>query len=222
PLAVGKPYIWTRIVSPYFAWRTYKFVANTRYGKLMAGDTIEMLQQYIYFFGVWEPDLTRFISRRLKSGDTFVDVGANIGYYSMLASTLVGKSGRVVSIEASPETFQALESNLARNSIENVRAINMAASDSQGSLKLYRGHVFNIGLATVIQEQGFEFECEVAAAPLTSILQPVEIRNARLIKIDVEGAELSVVSGLLPLLHSGHPELEVIVEIHPDHLAKQG
>src|SRR5256885_10098625 len=67
PLTAGKPVIWTRVVAPYFAWRSYEFVAKTAFGKLMAGDTIEMLQQYVYFFGVWEPDLTRWIGRRLST-----------------------------------------------------------------------------------------------------------------------------------------------------------
>jgi hypothetical protein len=89
-------------------------------------------------------------------------------------------------------------------------------------LKLFRSHVYNIGLTTVVKEQGFEFECEVDAAPLSAILRPEEMQNARLVKIDVEGAELSDVSGMLPLLCSGRADLEIIVEVHPDHLAQQG
>jgi FkbM family methyltransferase len=222
PLVGGKHVFWTRVVAPYFAWRSYKFVASTVFGKQLAGDTIEMLQQYIYFFGVWEPDLTRWITRRLAPGDTFIDVGANIGYYSLLASTLVGDAGQVVAIEASPEIFRALQSNLARNSVKNVRAENVAASDRKEVLELFRGHVFNTGLTTLVKEQGFEFECEVDAAPLSTILREEEMQNARLVKIDVEGAELSVIGGMLPLLCSGRADLEIIIEVHPEHLAQQG
>jgi FkbM family methyltransferase len=222
PLVGGKHAFWTRVVAPYFAWHSYKFVASTVFGKQLAGDTIEMLQQYIYFFGVWEPDLTRWITRRLAPGDTFIDVGANIGYYSVLASMLVGDAGQVVAIEASPEIFRALQSNLARNSVKNVRAANLAVSDCKRALKLFRGHVYNTGLTTVVEEQGFEFECEVDAAPLSTILRPEEMQTARLIKIDVEGAEFSVVDGMLPLLCSGRADLEIIIEVHPEHLAQLG
>ena len=222
PFVAGKRLFWTRVVSPLFAWRPHKFVASTVFGSQLAGDTIDMLQQYIYFFGVWEPDLTRWIARRLAPGDTFIDVGANIGYYSLLASTLVGDCGRVVAIEASPKTFRALQGNLARNFVKNVRAINVAASDWKGTRKLFRGHVYNTGLTTVLEEQGYEFECEVDAAPLSIVIRPEEMQNARLIKIDVEGAELSVVAGMVPLLSSGRGDLEIIVELHPEHLAQQG
>ena len=222
PFIAGKGLFWTRVVAPYFAWRSYNFVASTIFGKKLAGNTIEMLQQYIYFFGVWEPDLTSWITRKLAPGDTFIDVGANIGYYSLLASTLVGDAGRVVAIEASPETFCALQSNLARNFVKNVRAANVAASDHKKLMKLFRGHIYNIGLTTVVEEQGFELECEVDAAPLSTILHPEEMRTTRLVKVDVEGAELSVVNGMLPLLSSGRADLEIIVEIHPEHLAQQG
>jgi FkbM family methyltransferase len=222
PFVTGKSTFWTRVVAPYFAWRYYKFVAPTIFGMQFAGDTVEMLQQYIYFFGIWEPDLTHWIRRRLRPGDTFIDVGANIGYYSVLASTLVGDAGRIVAIEASPEIFRALQSNLSRNFVKNVRAANVAASDRESALKLFRGHVYNSGLTTVVEEQGFEFECQVNAAPLSTILRSEEIQTARLVKIDVEGAEWSVVGGMLPFLDSCRADLEIIVEVHPEHLAQQG
>jgi hypothetical protein len=58
--------------------------------------TVAFSVGYIYYFGVWEPNITRWIVRRLASGDMFIDVGANVGYYSLLASKLVGESGSVV------------------------------------------------------------------------------------------------------------------------------
>lgn len=62
----------------------------------------DFIQMYVYLFGMWEPDLVAFLRRRMRPGDTFIDVGAHIGYVSALASKLVGPRGTVVAIEASP------------------------------------------------------------------------------------------------------------------------
>jgi len=226
PFAPGKRFLWTRVIEPRFAWQSHDFVASTLYGSRMAGNTKELLQQYIYYFGVWEPQLTCLIKRRLKPGDTFVDVGANIGHFSLLASRLVGNGGRVVAIEASPTTFRALQENIYRNRADNVRAVNMAVSDSRGMVKVFRGPESHIGLATTLPALAAERECEpeadIPAAPLTDILDAEEFRNARLVKIDVEGMEWAVVAGMKSLLESGRADLEVTVEVDPDSLAKQG
>ena|SRR2546421_1452700 len=226
PFTIGKRSLWTHVIEPHFAWESHEFVGHTIFGDRIAGDTREIIQQYIYYFGVWEPHLTRWINQRLAPGDTFIDIGANIGYYSLLASRLVGASGAVIAIEASPQTFSALEANLARNRARNVRAVNIAVSDSVGTVKLFRGPETNIGVTTIFEEEGLkwgcEFECEIESAPLSAILRPDEMKNARLIKIDVEGAEWAVVAGMSLLLSSGRADLEAVVEMNPERLAQQG
>jgi hypothetical protein len=107
PWGMGKRSFWAQIVGPYFAWHAHKFIVSTAFGRQIAGDTRDIVQQHIYYFGVWEPNLTRWIVRRLAPGDVFIDVGANVGYYSLqrcsanllLASKLVGQSCSVVAIE---------------------------------------------------------------------------------------------------------------------------
>jgi FkbM family methyltransferase len=226
PFAVGKRWLWNRVVDPYFAWQPYDFVATTLFGSRVAGNTTDILEQYLYYFGIWEPNFTHWLGRRLGPGDTFIDVGANIGYYSLLASWLVGESGSVVAIEASPTTYRALQANLARNRVRNVRALNVAVSDSRGLAKLFRGPEGNHGLSTVLETESLryhcQFECEVETAPLAELLRDEEIRRARLIKIDVEGAEWRVLAGMGPLLHSGRADLEVMVETSPQRLVNEG
>lgn len=223
---MGKRSFWARIVDPYFAWHAHKFLVSTTIGSQIGGDTRDIIQQYIYYFGVWEPHLTRWIVRRLAPGDVFIDVGANVGYYSLLASKLVGETGSVVAIEASPATFKALESNLGFNRVRNVRAMNIAVYHSKTVMKVFRGSEYEVGHTTVLEREGlrrgFDVECEITAAPLSDILRREEIRNARLIKIDVEGAEWSVVEGMRPLLNSTRPDLEIVVEVNPACLSQQG
>jgi FkbM family methyltransferase len=226
PWLMGKRAFWARIVDPYFAWHAHEFAVSTIFGSHIAGDTRDIIQQYIYYFGVWEPHLTRWIVRRLAPGDTFIDVGANIGYYSLLASTLVGDCGSVVAVEASPSTFKLLQSNLGYNRVRNVRAVNMAVYDSKTLIKVFHGSEYEVGQTTILEDEalkrGFEVECEIDAAPLSTILRREEMENARLVKVDVEGAEWSVVHGMQPLLNSSRGDLEIMMEVKPECLSQRG
>jgi FkbM family methyltransferase len=188
----------------------------------MSGDAKDIIPQYIYYFGVWEPHITSWISSCLRPGDGFIDVGANIGYYSLLASRLVGERGKVVAVEASPRTFLDLQRNLALNGVTNVRAINSAASAGTGKFKIFRGHEFNTGLSTIFEQSGFELEGEVQAEPLSDLIQANEFKAARVVKIDVEGAEALVLAGMEPMLSLGRDDLEYLIEINPAALARQG
>jgi FkbM family methyltransferase len=221
-IRMGKKKVWTKLVEPYLAWQPHRFTARTVFGSLVAGHTDEILGQYIYYFGLWEPQITRWLGDRLKPGDTFIDVGANLGYYSLLASRKVGKNGHVIAIEASPKTFEELKDNLNRNRVDNIRALNVAVSGHAGTVPLYGGPASHRGLTTLNPHQGLPFECDVPAAPLADLLGPEEIQTARLIKIDIEGAELEAARGMGPLLAQGRPDLEILLEVHPFHLAKLG
>ena len=189
---------------------------TTQFGARMVSRLPDLIQMYVYLFGIWEPEVTAFVRRRLSPGDTFVDVGANVGYHVLLASGCVGDAGRVVAIEASPKIFRALGENLSRNgNPPNVRAVNMAASDSCRTLSIYQGPVHNIGLSTTVAGRGLKRETEVAAAPLGDLLEPQEIRGARLVKIDVEGAEDAVLRGMTGFLKSCRDDVEILLELSP-------
>lgn len=183
-------------------------------GIIVAGNTQDLIQGYLYWFGVWEPNLTDFIVRRMSIAPhrTFVDVGANIGYFT----TLVAKHYplvKVVSIEAFPPTIEKLRVNLELNSVNNVRVIEAAVSDGQGVLELFYGGRFNEGATTTVKGRFNTAAHTVACKPLPELLTDGEIAAMRLAKIDVEGAELSVIKGLAPALALMPKDVEVIVEI---------
>jgi hypothetical protein len=108
PAPFDKNYIWHKVVRrlngpDQLLW------ADMRGGMRLAVDTRDACGRIMYFFGMWEPNLTAVIRNRLQPGDGFIDIGANIGYYSVLASGLIGPQGRVIAIEAIPQTLSVLE-----------------------------------------------------------------------------------------------------------------
>ena len=176
----------------------------------------DFIQMYLWIFGEWEPDLTEYIRACLQPGDVFVDVGANIGYFSALAARTVGPQGGVVAIEASPGVFQLLIETVAMNGIGQVaRCVNKAAAAAPGRLVLYSGPAQNVGLTTTVESRGFEREAEVEALPLDDLLTAADVRRARLVKIDVEGAEPDVLAGMRRTLNECRPDAEILLELSP-------
>ncbi|MHC4767629.1 MAG: FkbM family methyltransferase [Planctomycetota bacterium] len=188
----------------------------TSWGSRIETRLPDLIQMYIYLFGVWEPDITVFIRDRLGTGDTFIDVGANVGYHTLLAAKHLGGAGRVAAIEASPAIHQTLQENLARNDgTDGVRTVNMAASDAPGTVRIHHGPVCNVGLSTTLESRGFAAEADVPAAPLEDLLEPQEIETARLVKIDVEGGEDRVLAGMQGFLEKCPSHVEILVELSP-------
>ena len=209
PLSAGKPWLWEN-----FHWRARKFNCRTRHGSRITGNTEDLIQRHLYFFGTWEPNISNWLCAALRPGDCFVDIGANIGHYSLLASRLVGDSGQVVAVEAAQSIHRLLDGHVALNRRRNIRTVQAAAADLRGTVKLYPGGADNIGKTSMIAHDGPVLE--VPALPLTDILKDNEIRRIRVIKIDVEGAELQVLRGLAPLLERLPRAAEIIMEISPD------
>ena len=179
----------------------------------MSGNTRDLIQRHIYFFGTWEPDISGWLTSTLQHGDGFIDVGANIGHYSLLASHVVGKAGKVVAVEPARWIHDILNRHVRLNNAANVRTVQAAASDRCGILELYAGAPDNIGKTSTVSRNGTPVL--VDALPMSHILRDDEIHCARVIKIDVEGAELQVLRGLAPVLPRMREDLEIIMEISP-------
>jgi len=181
----------------------------------------DMIQMYLALFGTWEPDLTAHIRRRLRPGDGYIDIGANVGAFVLVALEEVGREGSVLAIDASPVLATRLRENLARNGFVELepgspRVVQMAVSDVTGHLTLYEGPLENRGRSTTLGPQGAETTSyAVACAPLPRLATPEELRHARLIKIDVEGAEPAVLRGMEPAIAELRADCEILVELSP-------
>ncbi|MEV7865305.1 FkbM family methyltransferase [Streptomyces sp. NPDC088124] len=223
PGSFGKGWLAARWVNPRLGDHPRQRVVETRFGARFAVDTQDFIQRYLYIFGIWEPHITRWLQSRLKPGDAFVDVGANIGYYSVLASGLVGSTGRVVAIEASPTFHERVVRHIRLNDCRNVRAVNAAVSDSRRAVTFVLASSANMGANSIVPYDGpAESSFETEAVPLTELLEPDDISRARVIKIDVEGAEGAVVRGMAPLLDRLRPDVEIAVEVAPGRMAQLG
>lgn len=230
PPSLRRP-LWDHL-APHVWWRPFPFQARIHSGIRFEGDTTDPIHRYLYYFGIWEPHLTAWISRRLQPGDCFVDVGANTGYFSLLASRLVGGRGKVVAVEAMPDSYARLQRNLDLNTSANVRAVNLAVAEVECELQFFGPGGLDGGMATAARgwaaEHNFAPIWRVPGRSLPDILSGEELREARLMKIDVEGLELQVLRPLLPHLPRCRPELEIVVEITPaayrdkDHLPLLG
>lgn len=190
--------------------------ARTYFGATMLCDPGDLIQHHVLHFGVWEPNASNVIETNLAPGDVCVDVGANVGYDTLLASFCVGPAGKVVAVEASRPTFDLLTQNLDENHARNIRLVHAAVSDKPGVLSLYSGPAGNKGRTTTLPDRDLRFEGEVEALPLDQILTGEECERVALIKIDIEGAEPPVMRRLLATLDL-YPRLQsVVVEISPD------
>lgn len=208
-----KRLVWSLVRRREFAYST-----TTQRGWQITGHTRDWIQRNLYYFGLWEPSLSAWIESRLSPGDLFIDVGANIGYFTLLAAQRVGPTGQVVAVEAMPAIFQHLAAHVAANALTNARLINEAAvgPGEPSEALLYWGGAGNIGSTGMIQRTAQTEAVKVAARPLAQMLTPEECRRARLIKIDVEGVEARTLRGL-GLERGGFDQrLELIVEIAAD------
>jgi FkbM family methyltransferase len=188
------------------------YYAKVFFGAIIRCDLHDLIQRIIFYFGIWEPELSYLTIELLRKGDVYIDVGANIGYDTLLSSKLVGCYGKVVSIEASPAIFVRLTENVHNNEANNVRLVNFAVSDRRQTLTLYSGNLGNVGSTSTIAARGQPIETYVEALPLDEILTSDEISRTRLIKIDIEGAEPMVLNRFLDKLDLYPRNTIIIVE----------
>lgn len=153
--------------------------------------------------GQWEPKTTQFIKDNLKEGQIFIDVGASVGYYTLLASKLVGGKGKVYAFEPSEENYQILEKNVEQNKLKNVELNKKALTSFTGKVKLFRGKAS--GQSTLIGEG--ENYILVDTERFDKIIGSMP----NIIKIDAEGMEQNVLEGMENVLKTDK-ELTIILE----------
>ena len=150
--------------------------------------------------GVYEVQAVDFVLERLKPSATFIDVGANIGVFTLPAARRIGRSGRVIAIEPSPLVFPYLERNIVLNGLSNVRLVQCAAHDRDGeTVPFYEAPVEHFGMGS-LGAQFHNSPVPVLCRTLDHILNEQQIEKVDVMKVDVEGFEAAVFEGATKLL----------------------
>lgn len=182
-------------------------------GRRMYVDPLDSLNLSV--FGVYEPFETEVMAKLVKPGWTVVDIGANVGYYTLLLANLVGKSGRVVAFEPDPDNYSILCRNMKLNSFENVETVRKAVTSSAGS-KLLHLNPTNRGGSSL--RAGFSTDGAVAVDCLRlDDYFDDGSSSVDFVKIDVEGAEGTVLDGARKLIDA-HRDIIVMMEYRPEKL----
>jgi FkbM family methyltransferase len=193
---------------------------------LKNGDRIKVvwndfIGQEIYYYGCYEPETVAMIENALKPGSVFLDIGAHVGQYCVIASRIVDSTGAVHAFEPDPDTFGLLAENVA--GLSNVRANQLALSDQNGMVRFYLSDSAHIGFNSLRppHECGSDKTCDVTAKTLDEYLSEHGDRRVDFIKMDVEGGELNVLAGAQRLLESS-PKPTILLEFNPKALAQFG
>lgn len=154
--------------------------------------------------GMFEVPLTKYFLKHIKHGQTVVDIGANVGYFTLLASKLVGDTGKVIGFEANKELVTIVKDNLAMNwTTENTKIVNKAVFSKNTTLNFHISERFS-GYSSIHKKPEDEnlldtyTSSEIVAVSLDSELQDVGMID--LMKIDIEGGEYQAFLGMMELI----------------------
>lgn len=174
--------------------------------------------RFEFLLGWAERESVAWLQRSVRRGDTALDVGGHIGYYTRLLSKLVGRGGRVIAFEPHPENFSILRHNSRGRS--NVEALHVAAGDRDGSTLLFEsaGHSNH---SLVAEFAGSSESVRVETARIDTLLQRRGIERIAFAKIDVEGAEPLVLDGMKETI-ARSPGLTLLIEWNPEALRMGG
>ena len=181
--------------------------------KVIAGD--RGISEELSMFKTHEPITTKLIQSELKKDMVCLEAGANIGYYTLLESILVGKMGKILAIEPSPKNYAKLIENIKLNNIENVSTFNFACGDREGKIKFLISKKSN--RCTTIDNnkmliQPSDTIIDVDVMKLDTFLEEKNIEKIDFIRMDVEGYENHIIKGLVKTIQKFHPMFQI--EIH--------
>ncbi len=177
----------------------------------------------VFITGRYEPNEFSVLATALTPGMVFVDIGANMGLYSMYASRRVGNAGRVIAVEPSSREFKQLSANIQLNRLSNVHTLRAAVCDKIGETELlvaiaaHAGHNTTGGFA---YDTALDHRERVPSVSLDSLVETEKLSRVDVIKMDIEGGELAAICGARETLMRFHPVL--LVEVADRSLYHQG
>ena len=181
--------------------------------KVMKGDP--GISQELQTFGTHEPLSTKLISDLLKKGMTCLDIGANIGYYVLLESKIVGNEGEIIAIEPSPPNYNCIKENLELENTSNVKAYNFAAGDTEGEIRFFVNKRSNGCKVLLENEKPPNRPGTIIKVPVRKMdifLNELKIKKIDFVRMDVEGYELNIFEGMENVIKKSKPIVQL--EVH--------
>jgi FkbM family methyltransferase len=192
---------------------------DTAAGPLLIDGEDTVMRPFLEQNPIWSPSLTRLVRASLRPGLRFVDIGAHVGYFTILAGKLVGPRGRVWAFEPHPRNFELLLTNLDRNGVGNAQCFQYAVTDKTGQAELFaaQGNTGDHRLyASYDEARRSVLVTAVALDDIDEIASPVDF-----VKLDVQGVEEAALRGMRSLLESS-PGATVVLEYWPYGIARAG
>jgi FkbM family methyltransferase len=191
--------------------KTYnKKLANNFY---MRVNPTEHIQQQLFWYGYYEKELGDLIRKTLKAGDVFIDIGANIGYFSLLAAKHQ-PTAKIFSFEPVSSLFKQFEENISINGFKNIIAVNAAVGERNDEREIYISGDDNKGMSSFEKPENYSGKTEtVKVVEFDDWVNKSGFYKIDLIKIDVEGSELFALKGMSETFKNFKPL--IIIEINP-------
>lgn len=194
--------------------KTRRAVVDGHVMYLDARDSLDLSLNHVY-----EPFETELVQSLVHETDTVLDVGANIGYYTLILARLVGPRGRVFAFEPDPANFALLKKNVESNGYKNVVLVNAALSDRPATLRLYLSEE-NRGDHRIYPSDDARRTIQIPAITADDYLAGLSHEIA-FIKMDVQGAEAKVLRGMQRLLQET-PKCQMLFEFWPKGMSEAG
>jgi FkbM family methyltransferase len=172
--------------------------------------------------GEFEPQMREVLCRYLSPGGVFIDLGANEGYFSVLASQIVGPRGTVIAIEPQSRLQHVICTNLQVNDCFNVRLVRCVVSDRTGKAQLSLAPTVNTGSSSLFRPTKYLLPTEeVPSFCLSDLIDRLGIEHCDLMKVDIEGAEYDVLTAAPEVLRKGTFR-HIALEVHNSILERRG
>jgi FkbM family methyltransferase len=221
--------VYARLHRPCAYVGDHTLLTQTVFGHLIhldARDTSVMPSLVAH--GYWEAGVTRALLRLLRPGQRVIEVGAHVGYYTVLFASRVGPTGSVTAFEPNPRATELLRRNVAANGLARaVRVVPMAVGDRPGRVTLHRlarqqgsSSIYPFGPEDLAAWDDEATALEVACTSLDAFFD-AEPAPVDLVKIDAEGAEPAIIAGMTGVLERS-PQVRLVVELIPASLRRAG
>ena len=189
---------------------------ETDVGSLLIAADDTVMRPLIAQTGDWEIDEAMLFRAHLHEGMTVVDVGAHVGYYTLLAARAVGRAGRVVAVEPHPFNAELLRANVARNKLRNVQVVEAAAWCDAGELELRSSPELNTGDHRIVRAG----DGDTRKVPAVTVDQVLGDAPVHVVKIDAQGTDQLVIDGMARALARCRPV--IFVEYWPEGIREFG